>query len=757
EQSFQDCIQTLEELIEAELEYDKSITYVLANSFRFSFSHAEGEHAASCRQCELFEDRNELVFILDIPESAPSVGICEVPASKGTPSVALPFLKARLSQSSKFFLFSLFSSLKVVSVGLQASADNQRQISIISPFAPVKAEEPFQPFGFAPENNSAMLLDLPEWSSKEVNRVALAIKWQPLKTKKSMADYFSAYPEKVCDEDYRLVVSIRKSSDWEPVYDEPLFVYYENDSRPWPREVCAVDLPFPVSSSIRRPGALKVELRMPEIGLGHSYFAQTLSQVLLHNSRVKRKKHHKEYPNPPFTLTIEEISLSYSSESDFVFGKADRFFHIHDYGYKETSFESYEAPPLLLPVKYPHNFLMALDKVPKNRVFSFYVDLGTSREGLQLQSPADFDWYYLQNNEWLPLGKENVLNDLTNDFSMSGAVRLRLPSSFVPNNTLYPNDYFWLKASSYEASPKYFHRLKRIEENIIYLSWKDIGYSSHLKVPLPVKTELKSVEALPEVKSIQMLKESFGGRNRESKEHFLIRASERLRHKSRAILVRDYEELLLEEFPKTGRVKCFTAQKGSRFLKPGEVYVVPVDRKVGKGKLYYSQEELYVMQQFLERFVSPFVKITVINPVYEYFQISARVQFSASDNVNYLLNKLRKEVAAYFRRWMSEDYKKVVFSRKIYLSEIISLIQNLDYVEFVTGLSMAKIYGEENEKKLDDTARDDRKLRLSAAYPWSILMYKETFDILANEDHLFKKPIPKGIGNLRMNQDFIID
>jgi hypothetical protein len=58
------------------------------------------------------------------------------------------------------------------------------------------------------------------------------------------------------------------------------------------------------------------------------------------------------------------------------------------------------------------------------------------------------------------------------------------------------------------------------------------------------------------VKTITQPFDSFGGRIKETDEHFYLRVSERLRHKQRAITIWDYEHIILEQFPQVSKVRC---------------------------------------------------------------------------------------------------------------------------------------------------------------------------------------------------------
>ena len=78
-------------------------------------------------------------------------------------------------------------------------------------------------------------------------------------------------------------------------------------------------------------------------------------------------------------------------------------------------------------------------------------------------------------------------------------------------------------------------------------------------MPAGTIAKLKTPDAA--VKKILQPYPSAGGRGTESARSFYARASERLRHKARAIAIWDYERLVLEAFPQIYKVKCLSHTK----------------------------------------------------------------------------------------------------------------------------------------------------------------------------------------------------
>ncbi|MFP3489066.1 hypothetical protein R0K20_15795, partial [Staphylococcus sp. SIMBA_130] len=85
------------------------------------------------------------------------------------------------------------------------------------------------------------------------------------------------------------------------------------------------------------------------------------------------------------------------------------------------------------------------------------------------------------------------------------------------------------------------------------------------------------------IKSVTQPFNSFGGKATEKDNEFYIRASERLRHKNRAVSLWDMEHLVLQAFPEVYKVKCLNHTCSTSFLSPGHVMVLVIPDTLNKN------------------------------------------------------------------------------------------------------------------------------------------------------------------------------
>ena len=98
------------------------------------------------------------------------------------------------------------------------------------------------------------------------------------------------------------------------------------------------------------------------------------------------------------------------------------------------------------------------------------------------------------------------------------------------------------------------------------------GGGSRGNVPAGAVTQ--SVGALPRIARVENLTPMSGGTDRLSPEKVDAIGSKALRHRQRAAGARDFEEIVLQDFPQARHVKCFSGRDASGAFVPGHVSVV---------------------------------------------------------------------------------------------------------------------------------------------------------------------------------------
>ena len=90
----------------------------------------------------------------------------------------------------------------------------------------------------------------------------------------------------------------------------------------------------------------------------------------------------------------------------------------------------------------------------------------------------------------------------------------------------------------------------------------------------PAGTVTEPVGSLPRISQVENLTPMSGGTDRLSPEKVDAIGSKALRHRRRAAGVRDFEEIVLQDFPQARHVKCFPGRDAAGAYAPGHVSVV---------------------------------------------------------------------------------------------------------------------------------------------------------------------------------------
>jgi hypothetical protein len=257
------------------------------------------------------------------------------------------------------------------------------------------------------------------------------------------------------------------------------------------------------------------------------------------------------------------------------------------------------------------------------------------------------------------------------------------------------------------------------------------------------------------------------GRLAETEDQLILRLSERLRHKNRAITAWDYERLILEHFPQVAKVKCFThMQSGddsNAAPRPGGVLIVVVPHwQTGVtgvcDELMLSAVELRRIREFVQERAAPSVSIEVRNPVYEQIQVRCTAKFSGGYQAGFFVNRLNQDISSFICPWLTGGYQ-ARFGWRIRKKDIESYLQELDYVEFITNFSMLHITrNEQGRFGLGDTARDtsNPEVQIEPRFPWSLALPARHHFIETTAMAKTIEPEVTGIDELEVGTNFII-
>ncbi len=662
---------------------------------------------------------NTLNIIFSVGSDAPAVipyseKIHQAGYTTGLPVVQL-FLKNNKGESN---YIDLLSSVFVSKIGITTQVNGIKNVAIQNEIGPLDTAKPFQPFGPTPHFGSSFIIGSKEVflkNRKAVVNATLNIEWDKI-------DRFD-WNKYVASEfvDRKVRIKYLQNGDWQEntgdsTHEQTIFdhtdptiegiKYHCNN-----KESLAINLPsfnntFSFSpneqySSSAESGFMKVELRGD---FGHSDFVKRFTQASIQTPG--------NLPFEPYTPTIKAMTLSYSASSEIDLTQATQasfndqngyFFHITAFGHAvqhRSILGAAAVIPLAPPIKNKGELYIGIEQFKESQSLNllFKVSEGSADPAFDRQP---LQWSFLAaNNQWVAFDHYSVA-DQTNDLTKTGIIRFAFPVTATATNTLMGEQLFWIRAATTGPVAATCHLIDIQAQAATAVLFDQHKAGVVYTDILPAGVIAKLLISDSSIKSIKQPYNSFGGRIQEPANQFYNRASERLRHKNRAITMWDYERMVLQQFPEIYKVKCINHTKinlagtGDNELCPGNVLVVPIPDLRGKNavnplKPQTSIGTLEDIKKYLRRHISPFVNLQVKNARFEEIQLNFKVKYYTDDGA-YYSNLLIAELEQYLSPWAFGGTQEIEFGGKISKSKLLDFIEERPYVDYLTCFKMYHI------------------------------------------------------------------
>ena len=314
------------------------------------------------------------------------------------------------------------------------------------------------------------------------------------------------------------------------------------------------------------------------------------------------------------------------------------------------------------------------------------------------------------NNQWIDF-ETGEYSDNTNGLVQSGIISFAVPKGAGTANTILPAGYIWIRAAVISAAEAVCKLLSVVAQASVATFSDNHNAVDFLDNPLAVGTisKLKTPDA--SVKKLVQPYSSFGGRQRESNDHFYIRVSERLRHKARAITVWDYEHMVLEAFPEIYKVKCLNHTQVEdgiyNEVRPGYVSIITIPSLQYRNdanplKPYTQQSTLTNIEKFLKKRVSCFVNLHARQPQFEVVRLEFSMKLHDQyKDFTFYSDKLKLEITKFLSPWAYGNQSSLDFGGNVYKSVLINFIEERYYIDFITDVFMYVKVNDETAESAD--------------------------------------------------------
>jgi hypothetical protein len=772
--------------------------------FRISLTTAEGWYEVAEYRPEysglnpgMPEDCLAIEFVL--PASAPAITPYDPVVHGAAYDSRLPLLRFEMTQNEYRYPYDLLADLILHNICIEVGVKAVRQLLLHNQIGQLSALSPFMPFGPLPAVGGYMVVGCEEILYKQLRDVSIDIEWtgMPLGLG-GFPGYYRGYAEPLRSDDVTATVAVLTDGKWlqsgMPVklfrhvlnQDGSLSNLTSNDHTLSLR--AAVEFHKPVDAmpvaggagfqytSASMNGLFKITLDGPDGALGHQEYPALLSRVLTHNAQQKKVLLMQPLPNPPYTPQISRIALNYRATATITFEKdrrsksqaeTDSFIHLHPLGWQSMFFSDTRIIRQIPRYTSPGQLFIGIEGKQLRGTLSLYFYLREDSLPMSGITNAGLAWRYLSGNRWRPLQPNQILEDSTKGFMTSGIVLLQLPDDIDTANTVMPAGQFWLCVSA-EQGVERFCSLYAVYAQAIRVTWRaDRGAKP--QAVMPAMRITRSRENIPGVDSIYQVRRSFDGKSAETPLQFRVRASERLRHKHRALTAADFEQLILERFPQVFKVKCFPNLRvdddPAQRVRPGQILIVAIPHLNRGGhvnqKPTLSGYLVNEIEAYVRQYASPDAVIRVENPVYEEIQVRCTVKLNSQLNTGRLSEQINQALCEYLSPWNGTGINQH-FGWILRQHDVVSFLLDLGFVDEVTGVSLLQIapWGKPIDRlyALRDNAiqKDIQKKVIQPSYPWSIAVPMNQHWILLSEKSVTLEGKPIGINELRVGSTFII-
>jgi len=695
----------------------------------------------------------EITLVLD--EGTPPIMPYNSQVLSGNFNTTWPLLKLELNQDA-----GINEKLKEVIISafeLTVSVKGVKELIVQNDLSKLDLSKPIQPFGPQPVSGSTFYIGSNEVFRKKLDDLSFTFHWADLpEDPNGFEGHYSGYASAPPTNSSHLAnLAILNNGQWIP----QSFDAFDNLQLFKTQGTGLLMEPFDTETTSTNKQRIKVN-RNPNLPTFQQY-EQSVKQGFVKLVLGTQTFGHKEYPelylnktieksksvnpesvqlpNPPYTPTLQSLALNYTTSVNVDISEpngVEQFFHIGPFGQAEAD---YSGEMSLLPQFHDEGYLyIGLENFfpPQQINMLFQLVSGTGDAEFNLDAD-DIHWSYLSDNKWQTINQLDVVVDSTQGFQKPGIIALSIGRDATNQNTWLPAGYHWLRVSlarNVSSACKVLEIKPQAVEVAFVLDEKNASVD-HFLNPLEEATISKLLVKKAAVKSIEQPYTSFKGRGPEAAETFHTRSGERLRHKNRCVSLWDYERLVLEAFPSIYKVKCLNHTHSADNWAPGHVTLIAVQNLRKKNSVNVLEPRadsvtLDSIKKYVAGFVSPFVNLSVENPVYEQILVHFKVGFYPGYDPGFYGNLLNEEIKKFLSPWAYEEGVDIVFGGRIYKSDILAFIENRGYVDFVNDFKLYHVFSGPARGGIGDMA--------------------------VGIDFIVRPKSPPGLGEMILEEDFVI-
>lgn len=744
------------------------------NAFYLTISTEKGWEAITEYTAQHIEGNLHIDFTL--PDSFASVTSCFHPVHHYTSRY--PALNVCLNLNSEDYNKAALEKIQLSHVKLTATVKNVTNLQIYNELGKIDNSKPFAPFGINTEKGAWFNVGNYEVNIKETKYIDLNFEWEQL-PETPLGLYYADYKKGITNHSFEVAVKYLSDFKWKEVRGKNIFSLFSTEDQgilATKNTIGKIDVDkMPIISVSEndyhyslnsRNGFLNLTLKNPEMGFGEKVYRKIFTEQMMKNARKKNK-----YPSiqPPIQPVLKRITLDYYAEDviDVRTHSSENqswVSSIVPLDYVEANTEKYSENISFLPNLEERNLLLAFLNVKENTLLNLFFEV-YPREQKDMKGDSLYQQreeirhvkIYIGNpHHWERAPLSFMKKDETIGLLISGGIQLQFPQVISPD--LYDSEgRLWIRIGYDDVDGVEFPAIKSVFLNAAKLEMIVSEDDRNSIVVNRKYGEVTEDTVIPGISKIKRISPFYNGRSAENSSDMLMRISEHAAHKGRAVTPKDYERLILHEFPDISKVKCITAPKKTSI--ENTVYLVVLPKTDSNERYPLTPPHLiFQIEKYIQNLTSSYVRaVRVINPVYEEVIIRCKIELKGYFSVKsrkLLAEKMNHLIAP----WIS-DTGIALFGYSIDLEKIHDEIMN----EFGTLISFSDFSAIRVEKDTIGLILQDFVYKKSGVlYENHHIAPSEGHGVLIpSDEHIFYwddeiVPDSFGIDEMKIDKNFII-
>ena len=769
---------------------------VFAHAFSISLTAKDGWISPNSYRVIIPTDwtKDPITLTFELDESIPAIIAFNKEIHHGNYNSIQPIVRVLISGGLTTHPYSYLENMHLNEIELGVKVKKLKDINLFNHLGAIDFSNPFPLLGPMPTVGSYFVVGSTELFSKDLDDLNITIEYQPLGLDGgTFISHYEAYQKNIEAKSFTVSLTGLSNFQFKPEnrVEAQKFSLFNAEPVDGILEKITFDQidfsklqiqpNYNLSEGVtqqfnseKQTGFLKFTLSNPPMGFGFDLYSKIFVSAVTENAKpnslLSGEKPVKLVPNNPVFPIVSEFKISYSSTSKFQFDerklyennqvKEEKIYHLHPYGIENIFSEGKPKRKQIIPSLPEEGYLfIGIENLNLPQQLNLLFHTKRS-EQWEIGHRPDVKWQYLSREEWIDFEPDSILNDGTRNLMVTGIISFALPTNLTKNNDILSGDNYWIRAVTRQKADLY-SKIITIYTNATTATYQYTTDSINHPIQLPansISDIFTPIEGI--MKFIQPL-DSFNGTHHESDNIFHTRVAERIRHKNRCLTKWDIEHMLLNRFDELNQVKCIGYNSHESFISKGEIVIVATPKVNGEKQFYepkLNPELIEDIRAFIIAHTSPFLKLEIRNPSYEYLRLKAKVIFEGKSTGRFI-RELQKDLLHFICPWFYNDNVDASLGGSIKKSDLIHFVESRPYVKFLTGLSVIQLQMNDNGLYLlKDTASDIESTDslLKGGTPWSVLIPSFSNDITILEKPQFHAPEPADLSDFRIGNTFVV-